>query len=111
MSGKTENTLLSLVTGAALGLTAGLLLAPESGKDTRKKLKKSMEYTTNEIKDKLDNFTTELKNQTQKIKGNFDENLEHLLSQTSYKADEVIGSLEKKLQQLKEANAKLQKKE
>ncbi len=36
----TGNTLLALVTGAAIGAAVGLLYAPESGEETRKKLNK-----------------------------------------------------------------------
>ncbi|GAK95909.1 hypothetical protein JCM19294_2691 [Nonlabens tegetincola] len=37
---KTGNTIIALAAGAALGAIAGILYAPESGKKTRKKLKK-----------------------------------------------------------------------
>lgn len=109
MAKQTENTIFSLLTGIALGIGAGVLLAPESGKSTRKKLKKSVESTSSELKKRLDDISTELKTQTTKLKGSFDENLEGLLSKTSYKAEDVISTLEEKLKQLKDANAKLQK--
>ena len=35
---KTSNTILALVTGAAIGAGLGLLYAPESGDKTRKKI-------------------------------------------------------------------------
>ena len=35
-----SNTLIALTAGAALGVVAGMLYAPDSGEKTRKKLKK-----------------------------------------------------------------------
>ena len=51
----------------------------------------------------------DLKNDDFETKENLEEKVENLLSKSSYKADDVITFLEKKLAALKEANAKLQK--
>jgi gas vesicle protein len=40
---RSGETLLALMLGAALGAAAGLLLAPRSGKETRKRVKKWLE--------------------------------------------------------------------
>ena len=42
------------------------------------------------------------------LKGSLEENIETLFSHSSYKADEAIEVLEKKLEQLKKEAAKLQ---
>ena len=43
------------------------------------------------------------------LKGTLEDNVERLLSKSSYKAEEIINALERKLEDLKAANAKFQK--
>lgn len=109
MSNNSGNTLLALIAGAAIGVGAGILLAPEEGKEVRKKIKKSLNETANDLKQKIGELETEIKNTSVKTKRTFEEKMEAILSKGSHKADDVISVLEKKLAQLKEANAKLQK--
>lgn len=104
---KTSNFIVGFVAGATIGAALGVLFAPEEGKETRKKIKKSFDDISEDLKNKLDDF--DLKEKTQKIKASVEDNIENFLSNSSYKAEEVIEVLERKLQQLKQANAKLQK--
>ncbi|ATA73490.1 MULTISPECIES: YtxH domain-containing protein [Capnocytophaga] len=106
---KTGNVLLALVTGVAIGAGVGILFAPDKGKNTRKKIKDSVDETTHKLKEKIDHLTQEVKLKTTEIKGSLEENMDRVLSKSSYKAEDVITFLEKKLAALKEANAKLQK--
>ena len=50
-----------------------------------------------------------LKEKKLKLKGTLEDNVERLLSKSSYKAEEVINTLERKLEDLKAAAAKYQK--
>lgn len=50
----TQNTLIALVAGAALGAVAGILLAPASGKETRKNLLKKGESLRGQLSDLVD---------------------------------------------------------
>ena len=54
---------------------------------------------------------TEIENDLRalKLKGTLEDNVERLLSKSSYKAEEVINALERKLEDLKAAAAKYQK--
>lgn len=106
---RTGNVLLALVTGVAIGVGAGILFAPDNGKNTRKKIKNSVDDTAEKLKRKLDILTQEVKSKTSEIKGSLEDKVENLVSKSSYKAEDVITVLEKKLAALKEANAKLQK--
>lgn len=45
------NVLVGLVTGAAMGVVAGVLIAPASGKETRENLSKQSEELLNNVKD------------------------------------------------------------
>ncbi len=109
MSKNLSNTVLATLSGIAIGLGAGLLLAPEEGRKTRKKIKKSFDEKTVELKTRMNELSNEIKQKTALTKGSLEDNVEHLLSKSSYKAEEVITILEKKLADLKKANSKLQK--
>lgn len=109
MARNTGNTILALITGAAIGVGAGILFAPEDGKKTRKKIKKSFDETQNELKKRVEKLSEQVKLKATDMKGTLEENVENVLSKSSYKAEEAISVLEKKLADLKKANAKLQK--
>lgn len=109
MSNNSGNTLLAVIAGAALGIGAGMLLAPEEGKKTRKKIKDSLDDATSELKKKVKNLEEEVKNSSKKTKVSLEEKIENIVDKGSHKAEEVISILEKKLASLKETNAKLQK--
>ena len=106
---RTGNVLLALVTGVAIGVGAGILFAPDKGKNTRKKIKDSVDDTILKLKHRLDVLSQEVREKTSEIKGSLEDRVENLVSKSSYKAEDVITALEKKLAALKEANAKLQK--
>ncbi|MCD8167583.1 MAG: YtxH domain-containing protein [Bacteroides sp.] len=60
------NILAAFITGAALGVVAGVLFAPESGEDTRIKIaeilrKKGIKLSRNEMEDLCDEIAAELK--------------------------------------------------
>lgn len=51
---KSEKTLFAFVIGAAAGLAAGFLFAPEKGKNTRKKLSDKATELKDELKENID---------------------------------------------------------
>ncbi len=109
MSRNSENTFLALIAGAIVGVGAGILLAPDEGKNTRKKIKGSLDDATKELKKKVSKLEKELKVNGTKAKGTIEEKIDHIVSKGSEKAEDVIAILEKKLADLKTANAKLKK--
>ncbi|EAS20662.1 YtxH domain-containing protein [Nonlabens mediterrranea] len=106
---KTGNALIAIVAGAAIGVAAGLLYAPESGAKTRKKLKKKADKAQKDIKNQAQTAYDTLTTKATEYKGTLDERIETALSTASFKADDAIVSLERKLEQLRAQNAKLQK--
>jgi gas vesicle protein len=53
---KAKNALLLIMTGAAIGAVAGLLLAPDEGAETRRKLKKKAKKYKRQFDDKASEF-------------------------------------------------------
>lgn len=109
MSKNTGITLLALVTGAAIGAGVGILLAPDKGSVTRKKLKTGIDDTAHNLKDTIEATADALRGKLSHVKKDAEGTYEDLLSNMSYKTEDVISFLEKKLADLKVKNAKLQK--
>lgn len=109
MARNNGNSLLAVLAGIVIGVGAGVLLAPDEGKKTRKKIKKSFDEKTSELKSQINNLAEEVKSKTKDVKGSFEENVESLVARSTHKAEDVIGVLEKKIADLKKVNAKLQK--
>lgn len=110
MSSNTGNTLLALITGAAIGAGVGILFAPDKGEETRKKISKEAKKAQKELEKRYKKTSSELSAKAHEAKINFDEKLSDTLSAMSYKADDILVALEQKLEELRAKNAKLQKK-
>lgn len=66
MNKSTGNAILGFIFGAAVGVAAGILFAPRSGAETRKKIeKKAREYS--------DDITKKVGNKIDELKGHMDE--------------------------------------
>lgn len=104
-----SNTILGILAGTAIGAAIGILFAPDKGTATRRKLVEQ----SNTLVDNVASESERLKNQVVDTftakKESLDERVESLVSSASYKTEDVITSLEKKLKELKAKNRKLQK--
>jgi gas vesicle protein len=109
MSNNTGNSLLALITGAAIGVGVGILFAPNKGSKTRGKIKGGYKDTKKELKNKFGDVSDELKDQFKSAKLDLEETYDDILSNMSNKTEDVISFLEIKLAELKAQNAKLQK--
>ena len=109
MSGRSSDSILALLAGAAIGVGIGILFAPDKGSKTREKLKNSLDDLKDEVKTKFNSAEEEAKEKFSQTKDELKETVENLLSKSSYKAEEAITFLEEKLAELKKQNAKLQK--
>ena len=105
----TGSTLLALITGAAIGAGVGVLYAPGSGEETRKKIKKDAEKAQKDLNKRYKETSSNLTEKAKKARADFETRLEETLSSASYKADDILSALESKLEELKKQNAKLQK--
>ena len=103
------STFLALLTGAAIGAGLGMLYAPDSGEETRKKLGENARRTQDDLNRRYKETSSNLTQKAKKAKMDFEDRLEETLSSASYKADEILSSLETKLEELRKQNAKFQK--
>lgn len=110
MSNNAGNTILALLTGAAIGAGIGILFAPDKGSRTREKFKDGYDDAKSKLRHKYETAADELKSKfTCEKKYDLQETYEDMISNVSHKTEDVISFLETKLANLKEQNAKLQK--
>ncbi|MBC7847563.1 MAG: YtxH domain-containing protein [Flavobacterium sp.] len=111
MSNNSGNSVLALLLGAAIGAGIGILFAPDKGSKTREKIKEGYDDAKDNLKHKFEDVTHQLRDKFAGSRHNLEETYEDLVSSMSHKTEDVISFLETKLADLKEQNAKLQKKE
>ncbi|MEP0132523.1 MAG: YtxH domain-containing protein [Eudoraea sp.] len=116
MSDNSIKVLLALISGAAIGAGIGILYAPDEGNKTRKKIKdKALEIkdkaleTKHDLTERISHAKDELTKVADERKEVFEQKLEDTISTMSYKADEIIVQLERKLEEIRKKNAQLQK--
>jgi len=56
-----SKVMLSFIVGALAGAAAGILLAPDTGKNTRKKIKDSVDDLTAKAKESIDDLSAKAK--------------------------------------------------
>ncbi len=105
----TGNTLLALITGAAIGAGIGFLYAPESGENTRKRIKSESDKAQERFNKKYNETSSNLTDKAKKARLDFEERLGETLSSASHKADDILSSMESKLEELRKQNSKLSK--
>ncbi|MBR9847185.1 MAG: YtxH domain-containing protein [Algicola sp.] len=112
-----SNTILGILAGTAIGATLGVLFAPDKGSATRQRIadeaylqKERLADSAGDLKDRVISEATNLKDKVSSTVGDkkqtLEEQVDSLMSDASYKADDVITKLELKLKQLKEKNKK-----
>ena len=111
MSNNAGNSVLALLLGAAIGAGVGILFAPDKGSSTRDKIKDGFDDVKDNLKHKFEDVTHQLIKKFEGSKLDLEESYEEMVSNMSYKTEDVISFLETKLADLKEQNAKFQKKQ
>lgn len=98
----------ALVLGALIGAGVAVLFAPDKGSNTRDKLKKEGKDIKNKLVDDLTEVKEDLSKAASSGKDKLKEDLKDFASKASYKTEEAITFLEKQLAILKEKNKDLQ---
>lgn len=107
MSKNTENVLVALLAGVAVGASLGILFAPDKGSKTRDKIKGSYDDTKDNLLDKFNDLSKEVKKKLSSSKHDLEKMYEDLIAGTTDKNGDVIAFLENKLQDLKSQNNKI----
>lgn len=102
-------TFLALLTGAAIGAGFGMLYAPDSGDQTRRKLGENARRTQDNLNRQYRETSSNLSDKAKRAKTDFETKLEDTLASASFKADEILDGLEGKLEELRRQNAKFKK--
>jgi len=108
MASNTGQTLIALLTGAAIGAGLGILYAPDKGSNTRDRLSKEAKRAQKQLNKQIKETGSNLSEKAQRARYSFEEKLNETLSSASYKADDILLAMEDKLEALRKQNAKLQ---
>lgn len=102
---KTGNTLVAILAGAAVGAVAGILMAPERGEETRKRIGKGFKDGTDELSKKFDDLKSQVKSTLNSNKKDFNSTINALVDSAEDKSEDIISALENKLKDLKKKAA------
>ncbi|PIB30452.1 hypothetical protein BFP77_04160 [Maribacter sp. 4U21] len=104
-----SNTLLAVIAGSAIGAALGILYAPDKGTNTRRKIADQAAATKDTLAENAVDLKETVVSKLISEKDTLDTRMNNLVSDVSYKTEDVITTLEKKLSELKAKNKKLQK--
>ena len=106
MSSSTGNILIAVLAGAVVGAGIGILLAPDKGSETRKKLKEGMDKSKGDLMEKYHELAQLLHRKAENAGENISEFLDNAISSGLHEKDELISLLEEKLELLKKGAKK-----
>ena len=101
MSDNSSSNFFALLAGVAIGAAVGVLFAPESGKQTRQKLKDGASKYTDELENQLQALNGKLKPIFERAAGSANESVDALLDSAHTESEDLIARLEARLEQLK----------
>lgn len=107
MSHNSGKAVLALFAGAAIGAAIGILFAPDKGEETRSKIKGNYDDKKKDLKNKYDDLSTKFRKKLSSV--DLEASFDDLVANVDEKTSDVIATLERKLQELKQAAGSLKK--
>ena len=92
------DSLFVFVAGAAVGLTLGLLFAPEKGEETRKKLKEAAGDAVGSIKDRTESAKTEIEELKAELKDRTEDLKEDVRMRTFERLEKLESAIQKDIE-------------
>lgn len=105
----TRNNILAFLSGAAIGAGIGLLYAPEKGETTRKIIGEEADKAKDKAKKQWDKSSGEFNESAKKTLADLEKKLDHTVLVAGDKAEEIISSLQKRLDDLRDKSHELHK--
>ena len=101
MSENSSNSFFALLAGIAIGAGLGVLFAPESGKQTREKLKSGFDEYSDELQAHLKELKSGIRSSVNSTGEHKAERFDESISDSNENTELAIAELEAKLAQLK----------
>ena len=79
---KTSNVILGFLSGAAIGLVAGILTAPDNGENTRAKIKDKVNNLADDFSDNIGDKINQLEEQINQLKKDAQEKINDIKGTT-----------------------------
>jgi|SRR5690606_26051922 len=103
------HTALGIMTGAAIGAVIGILMAPDKGINTRKRISDNVTQAKNHVAESAAGMKDRVMDKLTHNKHSLEAKLDQIVTDTRYKSEDVINRLEAKIKDLKAKTGKVRK--
>lgn len=98
---KSRKSMAMILAGAAIGAAVGVLAAPEEGKETRKKIGDGLKSGSDHLMNSMDHIKSMIMGFVSSKATDFESSFSELIDKSDHKKEDIIASLERKLEELK----------
>ena len=103
------HTVLGVLTGTAIGAVIGILMAPDKGTNTRRRISDNVTQAKDHVAESAADVKNRVMDRLTSNKHSLESKLEQIVTDTRYRSEDVISRLEAKLKELKASKKKVRK--